>query len=56
MVKMITVLFFFFPGFVQGTYTTKLEVHGRPGLICHAVLEHQYSVVDGIPPGHQMFE
>lgn len=39
-----------------GSFTTKLEVHGRPGLIFHAVLENRYTAVDGIPPGHQMIE
>ncbi|RVW52342.1 Protein NLP3 [Vitis vinifera] len=40
----------------NGTYTTKLEVHGRPGLISHAVLESHYCAVDGIPPDHHMFD
>jgi len=57
-------LFFFFPGFflvkftysvVAGNYTTKLEIHGRMGIICHAILENR-DHVKAIHPQYYMFE
>lgn len=42
---------------VAGINSRKLEIHGRLGIICHAILEHKPIVnVDNIGPQYQMFE
>ncbi|KAJ6382639.1 hypothetical protein OIU77_031137 [Salix suchowensis] len=39
----------------DGNYTTKLEIHGRMGIICHAILENR-DHVKAIHPEHYMFD
>ncbi|KAK9273151.1 hypothetical protein L1049_017958 [Liquidambar formosana] len=41
----------------KGNHTAKLEIHGRLGMICHAVLDNRHSV-DAVHPGqkYQMFD
>ncbi|XP_022131644.1 protein RKD3-like [Momordica charantia] len=42
---------------VAGINSRKLEIHGRLGIICHAILEHKPIVnVDNIGPQYQMFD
>ncbi|XP_023002694.1 uncharacterized protein LOC111496477 [Cucurbita maxima] len=41
----------------NGVNSRKLEIHGRLGMICHAILEHKPIVnVDNISPQYQMFD
>jgi hypothetical protein len=40
---------------VAGNYTTKLEIHVRMGIICHAILENR-DHVKAIHPQYYMFE
>ncbi|KAG6770483.1 hypothetical protein POTOM_026167 [Populus tomentosa] len=39
----------------DGNYTTKLEIHGRMGIICHAILENRDHVT-AIHPQYYMFD
>ncbi|KAJ6406568.1 hypothetical protein OIU84_010139 [Salix udensis] len=39
----------------DGNYTTKLEIHGRMGIICHAILENR-DHVKATHPEHYMFD
>lgn len=42
---------------LAGVNSRKLEIHGRLGMISHAILEHKPIVnVDNISPQYQMFE
>ncbi|CAK7352838.1 unnamed protein product [Dovyalis caffra] len=39
----------------DGNYTTKLEIHGRIGIICHAILENR-DHAKAVHPQHYMFD
>ena len=53
LIKLITYIYFL----VVGTNTKKLEIHGRLGMICHAVLEDLQNVYGNSSSNqYQMFE